>query len=134
MKDKGSMNTDVSSDTQAMQTNTEVDTTVSKYIQYSNSALEDTAQLRRVLFFYASWCPTCRPVDEELSQNASQIPEDVRVIRVNYNDPDTDSEEKVLAQKYEVTYQHTFVQISSDGTEIAKWNGGGLGQLLENIQ
>ena len=56
------------------------------------------------------------------------------VLRVNYNDPDTDQEEKELAKKYGITYQHTYVQIDSAGKELTKWNGGGAAELLVNIK
>jgi len=106
----------------------------SRYVEYSEGALDIASSDRRVLFFYASWCPTCRPADANFKQNESQIPEDVTLIRVNYNDPETDQEEKELAKKYAVTYQHTYVQINGTGEEITKWNGGQLDELLANIK
>lgn len=106
----------------------------SQYIEYSKVALEKAATNRRVLFFYASWCPTCESADAGFTQNASKIPEDVTLVRVNYNDPDTDQEEKDLAKKYGITYQHTFVQIDSTGKEVTKWNGGKIDELLSNIK
>ncbi|KXK10180.1 MAG: hypothetical protein UZ22_OP11002000912 [Microgenomates bacterium OLB23] len=56
------------------------------------------------------------------------------VIRVNYNDPQTDDEEKALAKQYGVGYQHTFVQIDQQGNEVTKWNGGSLKELLSSIK
>lgn len=104
-----------------------------KYITYSAESSMNFSG-RRVLFFYANWCPTCRPADVNIRANEDKLPEDLTVVRVNYNDTDTDLAEKALAQKYGVTYQHTFVQIDTDGAEIAKWNGGALPELLENIK
>jgi len=106
----------------------------SAYIEYTKSAFENSSANRRVLFFYASWCSTCKPADASFMQNMNKIPEDVTLIRVNYNDPDTDQEEKDLAKKYGVTYQHTFVQIDSSGKEITKWNGGQIDELLSQIE
>lgn len=106
----------------------------SRYVEYSKAALEQAAINRRVLYFYANWCPTCRPTDAEFRANTSKIPGDLTVIRVNYNDTDTDQEEKDLANKYAIIYQHTFVQIDSQGNEIKKWNGGGLDELTQNTQ
>ena len=106
----------------------------SRYVEYSKVALEKAATNRRVLFFYASWCPTCRPADASFKENMSEIPEDVTLIRVNYNDPETDQEEKDLAKKYGITYQHTYVQIDSTGKEVTKWNGGQINELLSNIK
>lgn len=106
----------------------------SRYIEYSKTNLENASDKRRVLFFYASWCPTCRPTDENIKSNVSKLPEDLIVIRVNYNDPDTEEAEKDLAKKYNITYQHTFVQIDKNGNEITKWNGGQIDEILTNIK
>lgn len=105
-----------------------------RYVEYSKAALVGASNNRRVLFFYASWCPTCKPTDADLSANKSKIPADVTVIRVNYNDPETDQEEKDLAKKYGITYQHTFVQIDGQGKEVTKWNGGKTEELLAKIK
>jgi thiol-disulfide isomerase/thioredoxin len=83
----------------------------SKYVEYSNNILENNANKSRVLFFYANWCPTCIPADVNFKENASSIPEEVLLIRVNYNDNETTQDEKDLAKEFGVTYQHTFVQI-----------------------
>ncbi len=106
----------------------------SSYLPFTPTALADSVSTRRVLFFYASWCPTCIPADADFKENASMLPSDVTVIRVNYNDPDTDGEEKSLAKKYGVTYQHTYVQIDGEGNEVTKWNGGSSKELLAKIK
>ncbi|MEK7595359.1 MAG: thioredoxin domain-containing protein [Patescibacteria group bacterium] len=106
----------------------------SRYAMYSKEVLDGSATSRRVLFFYASWCPTCKPADVSFKEDESSIPEDVTVIRVNYNDPETDQDEKNLAKKYGITYQHTFVQIDEQGNELTKWNGGKITELLSNIK
>ncbi len=104
-----------------------------QYIEFSESALQ-SANGKRVLFFYANWCPTCRPADEDFKQNSAELPEGLTIIRVNYNDSDTDAAEKALAQKYGITYQHTYVQIDEEGNEVAKWNGGQTEKLLSSIK
>lgn len=104
------------------------------YVEYSKSALDNAVNKRRVLFFYASWCSTCKPADVDLKANSNKIPTDVAVIRVNYNDKETEQEEKDLAKKYGVTYQHTFIQIDGQGNEVVKWNGGQTKELLMNIK
>lgn len=116
-----------STDDHMMQTN-------DKYIVYSSGSLEENTDKKRVLFFYANWCPTCIPADKAFQSSLSQIPEDVSIIRVNYNDTETDQEEKELATRYGVTYQHTFVQVDSQGNQITKWNGGDINQLLANLK
>lgn len=104
------------------------------YVPYAEGVLEPHASARRVLFFYASWCPTCKPVDAELTKRVAEIPADVAIIRVNYNDPDTDEAEKDLAKKYGVTYQHTYVEIDSNGDKVQSWNGGSLDMILEKLK
>lgn len=113
---------------------TDGQTASSRYVVHAKDVLNIVQGKKVVLFFFASWCPTCIPADVDFSKNAAKIPEDVVVIRVNYNDNATDQEEKDLARKYGITYQHTFVQIDSDGNEVAKWNGGQTEELLANIQ
>lgn len=123
-----SINPEASSDdATAMQAN-------NKYVVYASGSLEENTNKKRVLFFYANWCPTCIPADKAFQSSLNQIPENVTIIRVNYNDSDTDQEEKELAKKYAVTYQHTFVQIDAQGNQIIKWNGGDINQLLANLK
>jgi thiol:disulfide interchange protein len=109
------------------------DSNTNRYPAYSNEVLASSSNKRRVLFFYANWCPTCKVANDEFSANPNGIPEGVVLIRANYNDTDTDQDEKALAQKYNITYQHTFVEIDGQGNEVKKWNGGGLDDLIKNL-
>jgi len=104
-----------------------------KYLVFGDGVIESQNAKKRVLFFYANWCPTCRPVDTELKASESKIPDGAVVIRVNYNDSETDAAEKELADKYGITYQHTFVLLDRDGGILKKWNGGSLKEILANI-
>ena len=70
-----------------------------------------------VLFFNASWCSTCKEARENLEADPAAIPAGLTIVKVDFDDSDE------LRQKYGVTVQHTFVQIDSDGNELAKWNG-----------
>lgn len=82
-----------------------------------------------VLFFRASWCPTCKAVHADILKNASQIPKGVTILDVDYDSS------SALKQKYGVTYQHTFVQVDAQGAQIAKWSGSStLTSLLSNIK
>lgn len=107
---------------------------VKGYVPFSPEVFNSSINTRRVLFFYANWCPICLPADTSFSENADKIPADVTLIQVNYNDSDTDQAEKDLAKQYEVAYQHTFVQIDENGQELARWNGGQIEELLANIK
>lgn len=104
------------------------------YINFTNDDLSAYKGKKIVLFFYANWCPTCKPINEDLISKGLTLDKDVVVIRVNYNDSDTDKSEEALANKYGVTYQHTFVYIDGDGTVINKWNGGGIAEINSNTK
>lgn len=70
-----------------------------------------------VLFFHASWCPSCRGLNADIEKNLSLLPEGVSILKVDY---DTETE---LKKKYGITTQHTLVQVSADGTLLKKWSG-----------
>lgn len=103
-----------------------------RYVDYSPQAFADASNKRRVLYFYASWCPTCRSIDTQLTKQEDEIPDDIIVFRINYDDNDTDVNERELATKYGITYQHTFVLIDMNENELTKWNGGGIETLIAN--
>ena len=106
----------------------------SRYMPYTPEVFEMAADKKRVLYFFANWCPTGIPADKNFKENVDKIPEDVTLIRVNYTDTDTDADEKTLANKYGISYQHTFVQIDKNGEVVKKWNGGQIEELLSNIK
>lgn len=101
-------------------------------IDYSKERSENTV----VLFFYASWCPTCRDLDNDIRTNLSAIPENVRIVRIPYDDISGGTDETLaLNKKFNVTYQHTLVQVDENGDQVTKWNGGNtLESLLNKIQ
>lgn len=82
-----------------------------------------------VLFFHASWCPTCREVDENIKTNLKDIPSGLTILDVDYDNS------TALKQKYGVTYQHTFVQVDAQGNQIKKWSGSStLGALVAEVK
>ncbi len=98
------------------------------YRIFSTTAFNEVTDKKRVLFFYAAWCPTCRPANESFTKNVTQIPSDVILFRVDY---DTEDE---LKKQYGVTYQHTFVMVDEAGNAVKKWNGGSIDELVKNTQ
>lgn len=74
-----------------------------------------------VLYFYANWCPICKvEVADALYPAFNElVREDVIGFRVNYNDSDTDADEKALARGFGVGYQHTKVFLK-EGKRILK--------------
>lgn len=87
------------------------------YTTYSPDKLAMASEGKVVLFFKASWCPTCRALDANLKQNLQHIPADVTILEVDY---DSATE---LKQRYGVTVQHTLVQVDESGNKLAMWNG-----------
>ncbi len=73
-----------------------------------------------VLFFNASWCPTCQATVKSL--DAEGVPAGLTVVSVDY---DNSSD---LKQQYGVTVQHTFVAVDEAGAEQAKFTGSVSGQ------
>jgi thiol-disulfide isomerase/thioredoxin len=78
------------------------------------------------LFFYASWCPTCKiefpkmvEAFNEVVASSDGAIQNVVGFRVNYNDPQTDNDEKALAREFGVAYQHTKVFVKA-GERILK--------------
>ena len=88
------------------------------YEAYSSEKIAMSSSTHNVvLFFHASWCPTCIAVDKDIKANLNAIPTSLTILDVNY-DKSTD-----LKKKYGVTYQHTFVQVDAQGNLIKKWSG-----------
>ena len=75
-----------------------------------------------VLFFNASWCPTCQSTVQSL--DADGVPAGLTVVSVDY-DSATD-----LRKQYGVTVQHTFVQVDEAGAELAKFTGSVSGEAI----
>jgi len=98
------------------------------YTEYSEDKLAMADDGDVVLFFHATWCPTCRSLDADITANADAIPSDLTLLKTDY---DTSGE---LRRKYGVTRQHTMVQVDAAGDLIKKWDGGQtLSSVLEDI-
>lgn len=78
-----------------------------------------------VLFFNASWCPTCQNTVKSLDAAKAEFPAGLTVVSIDY-DTATD-----LKKKYGVTTQHTFVHVDSSGAELKKWTGT---ETVDDIQ
>lgn len=68
---------------------------------------------RKVLFFYAPWCPQCRALEQSIQ--AGTIPSGVTIYKTDF---DSSTE---LRQKYGVNLQTTLVEIDSNGTKIRSY-------------
>jgi len=95
------------------------------YLPYTSTAVAQ-AMGDIVLFFYANWCPTCGVINKDIQSKNTEIPKNLTILKVNYDDA------MELKKLYEVTVQHTFVQVDNTGKMIKKWRGGSsLSNILE---
>jgi thioredoxin 1 len=118
MEEKDAMTKADTTKTDSMMEKEETMTKAGSYEAYSpEKVMLASATHDVVLFFRASWCPTCRAVDADIKANLSKIPSSLAILDVNY---DNSSD---LKKKYGVTYQHTFIQVDKDGNLIKKWSG-----------
>ena len=100
-----------------------------QYIAYDASKIAFAKEGKVVLFFNASWCPTCKAVDADIKASLKDIPADTLIMSVDYDSS------KDLKVKYGVTTQHTFVQVDANGSSLNKWVGGDtLEKVLSNIK
>ncbi|NCU41305.1 MAG: thioredoxin [Candidatus Moranbacteria bacterium] len=82
-----------------------------------------------IIFFHASWCPSCRALNVDIEKNVDAIPAGVIILKTDYD------KETELKKKYGVTTQHTLVQVEKNGNLIKKWSGGSkLENLLSQIK
>lgn len=82
------------------------------YAEYSEQTFDDAVG-QRWLFFYASWCPQCRALEQDIKNKG--VADDVTILKVNY---DTAT---ALKKKYGVTLQTTVVAVDKNGDEIKKF-------------
>ena len=67
-----------------------------------------------VLYFYANWCPICKAEFPVMQKAFNELTTDKVIgFRVNYNDDQTDADEKNLARQFGVAYQHTKVFVKN---------------------
>lgn len=94
------------------------------YQPYTKAAFDAAKGTQRVLFFHATWCPTCKAANTDLTSNMAKLPAGVTVFKTDYD------KETALKKQYAVTYQHTFVLVDAKGKALKKWSGGGLKELM----
>jgi thioredoxin 1 len=99
----------------------------SGYVEYSQKAFDSAVKMKRVLFFAASWCPSCRGADKDINSNLKAIPENLVIFKTDYD------AETALKTKYGITRQHSFVYVDAKGAALKKWSGGGLAEIVKAV-
>ena len=86
------------------------------YVDYDAAMVDGAlaAGQNVILFFHATWCPSCKSLDAAINSSLSSIPADTLIVKVDY-DTSTD-----LKKKYRVVGQHTTVMLNADGSEKSK--------------
>ena len=119
-----------SGDNQAPPVDTTNQITQMSYIAYDEGSLDLANDNNLVLFFNASWCPTCRIAHEHFSKQAGDgnFPDNLVIMNVDYDD------NQALRQQYGVTGQHTYVQVDADGNFLKTWLGSyTVNQVLQEL-
>ncbi len=94
----------------------------SPYIEYNKADYEKAKADGKIIFldFYANWCPICRAEAPEFNAAFNSLTTDKVVgFRVNYQDSDTDKDEKKLAGDFGITHQNSKI-ILKDGKEVIR--------------
>jgi thioredoxin 1 len=102
----------------------------SPFLTFNQEDYDKTLSEDKIVFleFYANWCPVCRAEAPIIHSGFDNLEADNVVgFRVNFNDSDTDSDEKALAKEFSVPYQYTKI-ILKDGEEVFRdttgWRSG----------
>lgn len=94
----------------------------SPYLEFNKADYEKALAEGKiiVLDFFANWCPICRAEAPHIRAGFDSLTSDKVIgFRVNFNDSDTDENEKALAQEFNIPYQHTKV-ILVNGQEVKR--------------
>lgn len=95
----------------------------SLFVEFTQSEFEKAKISDKIIFldFYANWCPICRVEAPFIESAFNELTNENLVgFRVNFNDSETDNDEKKLAKEFNVPYQHTKI-ILQNGAETARY-------------
>ena len=100
------------------------------YIAYTDDAAKAAAtEGSAVLFFYASWCPSCRLLDSNIQSKLKNLPSEITILKVNYDTQDD------LKKKYKIRRQHTLVQVDASLNQIKSWFGSrNIADIVAQVQ
>ena len=99
-----------------------------EYADWSQAAFEADSDKQRWLYFHAEWCPACRALHADINDNLGDIPENVIIYKIEYDD------NQGLRQQYGVTTQTTVVSVDSAGDKIELYNAYSTPDLASVIE
>ncbi|MBI2523539.1 thioredoxin family protein [Candidatus Woesearchaeota archaeon] len=95
----------------------------SPYYRFDKAHFENSLQQNKIIFldFHADWCPICLQEKPDILAAFNELNnDDVVGYQVYYNDGQTTEDDKEMAKKYGITYQHTKAIINKDGEVVSK--------------
>lgn len=111
----------------------------SPFLEFNKGDYEKALKSDKIIFldFYANWCPICRAEEPEILAGFETLNTDKLIgFRVNFNDSETDEDEKKLAKDFSVPYQHTKI-ILKEGLEILRsvdqWDKGQFTKEINKV-
>ncbi len=109
------------------------------YVEFTKSGYDQALAERKIIIlnFYANWCPVCRAETPDLAAGFESLNNpNVVGFRVNWNDSDTDDDEKALAKAFSVPNQHTKVILINGKAvynETEQWSKEDLVQQINAV-
>lgn len=88
------------------------------YQNYDAEMIAQSTAEHIVLFFHATWCPSCRALDADITAKAATIPAGVEIYKIDF---DTAID---LKRQYGITRQHSIIQTSPAGEVIGSVSHG----------
>lgn len=86
-----------------------------RFVAYADSEFQEVKGKEPVtLFFHADWCVTCISLEKEINENIDELPEGVKIVKVNFD------KEAELKKEYGILLQSTFVILDKDGNVVEK--------------
>ncbi len=110
--------------------------TKTPYISFAQKDYEKALLDRKIVFlyFYANWCPICRAEAPEIEAGFNSLDnENIVGFRVNFKDSETDEDEKRLATKFEIPYQHTKVILQNGKVVLKDGESWDKEKLIEEL-
>jgi thiol-disulfide isomerase/thioredoxin len=99
-----------------------------QYVEYTAAKYNELKGNKPfVVYFHATWCPTCNVLDEKITDEISSFPKGAMILNADY---DTETE---LRDQYGVNRQTTLVVLDAEGNVSATLTNPSMEKLMEEI-